>query len=156
MRRYLLAAEIFGYSYAHYAERLFDGHVRFSEVMPRAVPVLARAVREGWDDVRLAKALDVPVEEAESYRQAYCSAREILDAPSPAESLRRGVRQSIRNALQEGLTDESAIEDLVEQICYRVADFIYLVDLEGSNASDYSEELRFGSSVEDHANGPES
>jgi hypothetical protein len=65
-----------------------------------------------------------------------------VDAPTPAESFRRGVRYSIQDAVEEGLTDEKAIERLVTQICYRAADLAYLLDLEQRRLSDYSEELR--------------
>lgn len=65
-----------------------------------------------------------------------------MDAPTPAESFRRGVRYSIQDAIEEGLTDEGDIERLVTQICYRAADLAYLLDLEGDTLSDYSRELR--------------
>ena len=66
-----------------------------------------------------------------------------MDAPTPAESFRRGVRFSIQDAVEEGLTgDEREIERLVTQICYRAADLAYLLDLEQRRLSDYSEELR--------------
>ncbi|HET8866061.1 MAG TPA: hypothetical protein VFM80_10225, partial [Gracilimonas sp.] len=66
----------------------------------------------------------------------------IIDAPSPAESFRRGVRHSIRHALNEGLESDKDIEKLVVQICYRAADLSYLLDLSNQKLSKYSEELR--------------
>ena len=140
-RRQLLAAETFAYSYAHYADHL-GGNVRFDRWMPRDVDALERAEREGWEDARLAAALEVEVGQVPRWRRAYQRAKDIIDAPTPAESFRRGVRYSIQDAVEEGLADAEAIEGLVVQICYRAADLTYLLDLEGERLSDYSLELR--------------
>lgn len=140
-RKQLLAAETFHYSYAHYADHL-GGNIRFDKWMPRDVNVLDRAEREGWDDARLAQALEVPEDRVEFWRVSYQRAKDIVDAPTSAESFRRGVRYSIQDAVEEGLTDDKAIERLVTQICYRAADLAYLLDLEGESLSDYSLELR--------------
>jgi hypothetical protein len=140
-RKQLLAAETFHYSYAHYADRL-GGNIRFGKWMPRDVDTLERAEREGWDGSRLAQALEVSENRVEFWRESYRRAKEIVDAPTSAESFRRGVRYSIQDAFEEGLTGEEAIERLVTQICYRAADLAYLLDLEQRRLSDYSEELR--------------
>jgi len=52
------------------------------------------------------------------------------------------VRQSITYALEKGFRIKKNIESLVWQICYRAADFAYLLELEGKNISEYSEYLR--------------
>jgi hypothetical protein len=127
------------YSYAHYADHL-GGHVRFDRWMPRDVDTLERAEREGWGDARLAAALEV--EQVPRWRRAYQRAKDIIDAPTPAESFRRGVRYSIQDAVEEGLADAEAIEGLVVQICYRAADLVYPLDLQEERLSDYSLELR--------------
>jgi hypothetical protein len=142
MNRKQLLAETFHYSYANYAAHL-DGNVRFDKWMPRDVDTLERAEQEGWDDSRLAQALEVSEDRVEFWRESYRRAKEIVDAPTSAESFRRGVRYSIQDAFEEGLTgDEREIEGLVTQICYRAADLAYLLDLEQRRLSDYSEELR--------------
>ncbi len=140
-RRQLLAAETFHYSYAHYADHL-GVNIRFDKWMPDDVDTLERAEQEGWDDARLAQALEVPEDRVEFWRESYRRAKDIVDAPTPAEAFRRGVRYSIQDAVEEGLTDDKAIERLVTQICYRVADLAHLLDLEQERLSDYSEELR--------------
>ncbi len=151
-RRQLLAAETFHYSYANYAAHL-GGNVRFDQLMPDDVDVLERAEHEDWDDARLAQALEIDEESVEDWRISYRRAKAIIDAPTPAEAFRRGVRFSIRDALEEGLTDEGdtqhpdAIEDLVVQICYRAADLAFLLDMTGLRLSDYSQELRSGSAM---------
>jgi hypothetical protein len=141
-RKQLLAAETFHYSYANYANHLGIGNIRFDKLMPDDVVTLERAEREGWDDARLAQALEVPEDRVDFWRESYRRAKDIVDAPTPAESFRRGVRYSIQSAIEEGLTDEERIENLVTQICYRAADLAYLLDLEGEMLSDYSRELR--------------
>lgn len=140
-REHLLAAEIFGYSYANYDDHL-GGNVRFDEMMPADVETLAQEAEEGWDDERLAAVLEVPEEQVKSWRDAYRQAVDIVDAPSPAEAFRRGVRYSILDAVERGLAGEDAIERLVTQVCYRAADLAYLLDLEGEVLSTFSEELR--------------
>jgi hypothetical protein len=138
----LLAAETYSYSYAHYADHLGIGHVRFEEMMPNDVEILERAERRGWSLQELAEALEVEEELAERLRLFYTRAKDIIDAPHAAESFRRGVRYSITDAVEEGLKTEADIERLVTQICYRAADLAYLLDLEGKALSAYSEELR--------------
>lgn len=141
-RRQMIAAEIHGYSYAHYADHLGIGHVRFEDLMPEDVDILEQAEREGWDDARLAGELEIEDDRAAIWRRSYQEAKDIVDAPTPAESFRRGVRYSIQHALEYGLTDEQAIEVLVVQICYRAADLAYLLDLRDERLSKHSEELR--------------
>jgi len=140
-RRQLLAAETFHYSYANYADHL-GSNVRFDEMMPDDVDILEEAEQEGWDDATLAEALEIEEDQVEFWRESYRRAKDIVDAPTPAESFRRGVRYSIRNAVEEGLTDEAAIEKLIVQVCYRAADLAYLLDQAGETLSRYSQELR--------------
>ena len=46
------------------------------------------------------------------------------------------------NAANEGLDSKERIEDLVIQICYRVADLGYLLKLENGELADYTDWLR--------------
>jgi hypothetical protein len=140
--RELLAAETFRYSYANYDDHLNIGNIRFDKLMPDDVDILAQAEQEGWDDARLARALDIEADKVGLWRESYRRAKEIVEAPTPAESFRRGVRYSIRDAIEEGLDSEKAIEQLVIQICYRAADLGYLLDMEERRLSHYSGELR--------------
>lgn len=70
-------------------------------------------------------------------------ARRIVDADTPAEGFREGVCQSIKRALKEGLNDDASIDRLVRQICYRAADFGFLLQQEDKELQDYSDVLRF-------------
>jgi hypothetical protein len=125
------------------------GNVRFEKLMLDDVDTPARAEREDWDASRLAKALDIVEDKVEVYQRLYRQAKDIVDAPSPAESFRRGVRYSIENGVREGLRTESEVEQLVTQVCYRPADLGYLLDVEGKRLSAYSETLRTESSFDD-------
>lgn len=143
-RRYLLAAELFLYSYPHYRDRLEGGNERFTRIMPREVDVLEQAEEEGWGDARVARALEMEPADVPDWRPSFRRARAVVDAADPAESFRTGVRETIQDALEEGLTadDATAIEKLVIQVCYRAADLGYLLDLSRRQLSDYSEALR--------------
>jgi len=141
-RRQMLAAEINGYSYDNYENHLGIGNIRFEKLMPDDVDILERAEREEWDSSRLAKALDIPEENVVSFRRLWREAKEIVDAPTPAEAFRRGVRYSIQYAVEDDLGDKGSIERLVTQICYRAADFGFCLDMQGQRVLDYSWDLR--------------
>lgn len=141
-KRMLLAAELNNYSYANYENHLGIGNARFETMMPKEVDILQRAEKEGWASSKIASKLNITEAEVAELQKRYAQAKDIVEAPNPAESFRRGVRYSILAALDEGLKDEDDIDSLVGQICYRAADLAYLLDLEEADLSDYSEELR--------------
>ena len=141
-RRQLLAAELYHYSYAHYADHLGIGHVRFEEMMPDDVDIMERAERENWNTARLARALEISEDKVPDWIASYQRAKAVIDAPTPAESFRHGVRHSIQDAIDQGLQDQDDIEQLVTQICYRAADLAYLLDLHRERLSTYSRDLR--------------
>jgi hypothetical protein len=149
-RRQLLAAETFNYSYANYADHL-GVNIRFDELMPNDVDVLEQAEREGWDDAELAEALEVEASQAPHWRESYRRAKLIIDAPTPAESFRHGVRFSVQNALEKQekgkLTGDKLVERIVGQVCYRAADLAYLLDMRNERLSQYSSALREESGV---------
>lgn len=138
----LLAAEIYSYSFANYANHLGIGHVRFEKLMPDTARNLERAEKEGWSDQRLAKALDVELSEVPDWRTRYRRAVEVVDAKSPAESFRNAVRQVLLLELGRHELGDAELESAVKQICYRAADLSYLLDQRGETLSDYSKELR--------------
>ncbi|MFO7845816.1 MAG: hypothetical protein R6V27_04575 [Balneolaceae bacterium] len=141
-RKFLLAAETFNYSFDKYADKLEIRAERFSKLMPGDVDILDKAEKEDWTLEQLAHSLEIEPEKAELLRREYQKAKDIIDAHSPAESFRRGVRYSIRHALNEGIKSDKDIENLVVQICYRAADLSYLLDIKNRKLSEYSEELR--------------
>jgi hypothetical protein len=140
-RIHLLAAETFHYSYDNYEDHL-GVNVRFDRLMPDTVLVLEKATSEGWPPTRTAKEIDNEPEATTELLESFKRAKQIVDAENPAESFRTGVRFSIQDAIASGLHDEKAIETLVTQICYRVADLGFLIKQEGTSLARYSDDLR--------------
>jgi len=141
-RRHFLAAELFAYSFDNYESHLEVGNRRFTRYMPADVDRLERADAEKWPDAKIASELDVPVSDVAELKRRFERAKDVVDAPTPAEAFRRGVRYSIMDAVEEGLASADEIEQLVVQVCYRAADLGLLLDLEGSTLSEYSDALR--------------
>ena len=140
-QKQILAAETFAYSYANYADHL-DINPRFDEYMPNDIDVIEKVVKQGESAEKIASKLRIDKDDAAHLLESYLIAKEIVSAKNAAESFRRGVKASIVYAIEKGLKTEEDIENLVVQICYRAADFAYLLDLEGKVLSDYSETLR--------------
>lgn len=141
-RGYLLAAEMYHYSYDNYADHIEVENPRFTEYMPRHAALVEQADKEGWSDERLAKALECDLEIAVDLRESYREAVAIIDQKTPDRIFRQGVIASIKYALEKGLKTEEDIDALAGQICYRAADLSYLLTCEGSELRDYSEALR--------------
>ena len=149
-RQQLLAAEIFGYSYANYLDHLGIGNVRFDSMMPKDAETLEQAVTEKWDLERVAQALDVDTDDAAALLGAARDAIDVVDAENPAEAFRNSVRQLLRRAATEGLDSDEAIEQLVVQICHRVSDLSCLLKRDGDQLARYSRHFRREPDVEYH------
>jgi hypothetical protein len=147
----LLAAETYSYSYDNYADH--RGNLRFDRYMPDVVRVLDRAIRQSWPLDRTARELDRSEEEASLLISAFRDALEVVDAPTPAESFRRSVRQVIKRALADGVESEEQIEALVIQICYRAADLSFLLRSRDEPLHKYSDLLRREPGVQYHDGG---
>lgn len=141
-REQLLAAEIFSYSFANYADHLGIGNIRFEKMMPDVARNLERADKEGWNDERLAKAIEIEVSEAPQWRERYREAVKVVDARNPAEAFRNAVRQSLVFCFKRHEIGAAEIEGAVTQVCYRTADLAYLLELRKEELSEYSGELR--------------
>lgn len=141
-REKLLAAEIFGYSFANYKDHLGIGNVRYERLMPEMVRTLEKAARENWAIPTLAEELKVNADEAERFMEGFKRARQIVDAENPAESFRNAVRFSTQDAVRDGLHSPEAIEAFVTQICFRAADLAFLLKLRGEPLFRYSRHLR--------------
>ena len=83
----LLAAEVFSYSYANYADH--HGNPRFDTIMPDIAATLERAVKEQWPIEKLAKELKVDREEGDDFLKAYHRSLEVVDAEEPRRSVSR-------------------------------------------------------------------
>jgi len=149
-REQLLAAEIFGYSFANYQDHLGIGNIRYEQLMPQAARTLESAAQENWSILRVAEELNMSVDDAEELTVAFDRARQIVDAENPAELFRNAVRFSIQDAAEEGLHDSESIEALVTQICYRAADLAFALEMRKESLIRYSRHLRKESGVEYH------
>ena len=141
-KKFLLAAELFNYSYANYQDHLGIGNLRFEKLMPETFEILERAHSESWSNEQIAEALEVEEKNVDDWKRNYQRAIDIIKAPHAAESFRRGVKYSIQYAIKEGLETEEDLDKLVTQICYRAADLAVLLDDEEKKLGDYSQELR--------------
>ncbi|HFB64498.1 MAG TPA: hypothetical protein ENJ60_03065 [Aeromonadales bacterium] len=140
-RIHLLASEIFSYSYANYDDHLSIND-RFDKYMPDDAALLETAIKRKWPLKKVAKKLDVSPDIASQLLTATQQALAIVDAKTPAASFREGVKQSVLYALEQGIHNEKDVDNLVTQICYRAADFGFLLDTENQKLSYYSRYLR--------------
>lgn len=145
-RIYLLAAEIFKYSYANYEDHL-GVNERYDKLMPEDAKILEKAIHNKWPAKKVAEKLEVSEDTALELLASTQEALTIVDAENPAESFRYAVAQTIHYALEEGLHSQEDIEKLVTQICYRAADLGFLLENEGHSLSQYSRHLRRESEV---------
>ncbi len=139
---HLLAAEIFGYSFANYRDHLGIGHVRYEDLMPNDAKLLRRAVNENWPLTKVAKTLKVDSDDAADLVEGANQAIAVVDASTPAESFRVAIRQLVQEASEAGLNSAQDVERLVTQICYRVSDLSCLLQEHDQTLSDYCQDLR--------------
>jgi hypothetical protein len=143
MNRYqLLAAEIYGYTLANYQDHLGLGYLRYEKVMPEVARTLERAATEGWSLERVAGELHTDLNGAAAALAALRHAREVIDAPDPAEAFRAAVRHAIQSAVVQGLEDGEAVDHLVTKICCRAADLAFLLECQRQSLTHYSAQLR--------------
>ena len=150
-RRERLAAEYYGYSLAHYADRMEVENVRFTELMPDNIDKLEQAVEENWPPEQIAKALDLSVNEVVEDLAVFREAREVVDAPNAATAFRRSIRRQLRYA-SDGALSEAMLDKLVTAACYCTSDLGCLLEWEGKQLIDCSEALRWEPDDDDEDN----
>jgi hypothetical protein len=148
-RRHFLAAQIYGYSYIHYAENLDQENVRFTTLMTEEVAILEEAERDNWEPQRLAQALGIEEEKVGIWQELYQTSKHIVDAGSCIDSFRTSIRSILREAASESLDQDEVVEHVVAQICFRAADLGYLLDIENKRLSDYANHLRQPNGVDE-------
>jgi hypothetical protein len=146
-RRHFLAAQIYGYSYTHYAENLEKENVRFTTLMPGEVDVLEQAEREDWEPNRLAEALGIEADKVSLWQDLYQASKHIVDAGTCVDSFRASIRSILKAAASESLDEDEVVERIAAQICYQTADLGYLLDQENRRLSDYGNRLRQTNSI---------
>jgi hypothetical protein len=146
-RRHFLAAQIYGYSYTHYAENLEKENVRFTTLMPGEVEILEQAEREDWEPNRLAEALGIEEDKVSLWQDLYQASKHIVDAGTCVDSFRASIRSILKAAASESLDKDEVVERIAAQICYQTADLGYLLDQENRRLSDYGNRLRQTNSI---------
>lgn len=141
-RQHLLAAEIFSYSFANYANHLGIGNERFEKLMPDDASILELAVNENWEINRVATAFDFDTDTASSLITKTKNALKVVDAASPVIAFREAVGQLVSKASEEGLNSDDAVRDLVTQVCYRVSDLAHLLVADGTDLMSHCEAFR--------------
>ena len=141
-REHFLAAEIYGYSYDHYQEKIEMGHIRFTKIMPEDARLVEIADKENWSDEKLAEKLEVNLDKIEYYKKALNYAKRIVDAENSMKSYIESIKVSVETAVDSGIEDEHDINNLVSQILFRTADFGFLLKDEGNELWQYSKKLR--------------
>jgi hypothetical protein len=148
-RKHFLAAQIYGYSYTHYAENLNRENVRFTTLMPEEVDILEQAERENWEPSRLADTLGIEEAKVNIWQDLYETSRQIVDASSCIDSFRNSLRSILHDVASESLNDDEVIERVVAQICFRTADLGFLLDIENKRLSEYANLLRQTNGVDE-------
>ena len=141
-RLQLLTAEIFSYSFAHFADHVGIGNVRFDKLMPDDAQKLETAVKENWNLSRTANELGVDADTAAALLTNTRNAINIVDAPNPAIGFREAISQLVLDAAEKGLNSEDDVAHLVTQICYRVSDLRFLLMADKSELKTYCKDFR--------------
>ena len=138
-----LAAEVFGYSYDHYQEKVEMRHIRFTKYMPNTIRQLEKAESDSISDIKLAEIVEIDVDKIKGLKEAFENAKRIVDTKNAGVSFENGVRASVKNFMEKENIQGVNVENLVEQIFYRAADLGFLLKEENKELSDYSEMLRY-------------
>jgi len=138
----LLTAELFDYSYDNYADHLEVGNARFKKIMPEFCATLGEAIDNKLPKEKIAQRLKIDPDKVDSWIKSYKDSAEIVNAVNPSEAFRISLQKIMYGKMKENLDTKEKIDDLIIQICYRVADLGYLLELEKSELSDYSDWLR--------------
>ena len=149
-REHYLAAEIYGYSYDHYNEKIKMGHERFSKYMPRDIEILEQSEKENWSEQRMAKALEIEIYQVKSFKDSFARAKKIVDQENAARSYIAALEASVESVVSNTLTKiaDTDIEpttlskQLVAQILYCTSDFGHLLAKEEKELYEYGQILR--------------
>jgi len=124
MKRYdYLAAELFGYSYYHYQDKLDIGHIRFTRYMPNMVRDLERGINASWSDEKIAEKLDIELDQVSDFKESYHRATNIVDKNPPLRMFEEGIKSVIEIVFENDEFSEELKGKLVDQLMYRAKDF---------------------------------
>lgn len=128
MKRYeYLAAEIFGYSYRHYQDKIEMENSRFTKYMPSDVKLLEQGIKEAWSTEKIAEKLEIDAERVGVFKEAYERAVKIVDQLTPYRTFEEGIKATFNIALGNNPIDDLTRAQLLEQFIYRAKDFEFLL-----------------------------
>jgi len=148
-RHQLIAAEMYGYSYDHYQDKIDIRHKRFTKYMPQDIRTLEKGLEEGVSDAELAKRLEMDVKDIPNYKAAFERSVLVVDTKNAGEAFKVSLRQTLVNYIERGKFDKENIDAIIEQILYNTTDFAFLLRREDKTISDYSLNFRHGDSFDD-------
>lgn len=138
----LIAAEVFGYSFDHYQDRIDIRNKRFTKYMPDDIILIEKSISKGKSNKDLAKALKISEEKVEQYKSKYFNAIKVVDSKNAGESYKEGLKITLENFIKRNKLNEQNIDELIQEILYRTTDFAYLLRKENKSISDYSHAFR--------------
>ena len=140
-RIHYLAAETFSWSYPDYQNHLKMRSPVFSTDLPRIVDLLERGEQEGWDSGRLSIALECGQAKAEEWQARFRRALEVVDAPTPAASLRASFAQTLNPSAGGNPASAERTDDLLAKLCRKAGDFLFRLAAEGLDPGQVAQEL---------------
>ena len=128
MKRYdYLSAEMFGYSYEHYQEKIDIGNKRFTRYMPSQVKLLEKGLKELWPNERISYEIEIDIKEVDEYKISFGRALMIVDQKNTTSKFVAGIKDTFDVVLENEKISEAAKELLLEQLLYRAKDYEFVL-----------------------------
>ena len=141
-RFHQLAAEVFGYSFDSYAEKVDFGRVRFTSTLPKIVRKMENLRDAGRSVEEIAQAIDRDLETTRQLLDRLDDALAVVDADTPAVAFREGVRRAIEQREPADGDESGGTDELLGLISRRAADLGWLLDESGHRLSDFNATFR--------------
>lgn len=128
MRRYdYISAEMYGYSYEKYQDKIDVQNRRFTHIMPSTVKLLEQAIKESWIDEKIARKLEIEIDKVNDFKESYRRAIKIVDENTAYLKFEAGIKDTINTVLKDHEITDELKEALIEQLLYRARDYSFLL-----------------------------
>ncbi len=128
MRRYdYIAAELYGYSYEHYQDKIDVHSRRFTYEMPSDAKLLEQAINESWTEEKIAEKLGIELDRVNDFKEAFHRAVKIVDSGSAYSKFEAGIRNTIDVVLEDHEIEKELKAFLIEQLLYQARDYEFLL-----------------------------
>jgi hypothetical protein len=136
-----LAADLFGYSYKHYQEKVSMNHIRFTKYMPDAIRTLRKGIHQGWTNQKIATAMDMPIEKVDDWKAMYELYADLHDD----DHLGRFFVESVKADIEKLQIKISASDQnkLIHALAYRLMDLDFKLEANDECLKDYGDYFRF-------------